>query len=333
MPAGQLGIVFALTSNAAGLSRGFRQANQEMSGFQAKARAFGKAAAIPLAAVGVAGARAAVQLVGEFDQAQKTIAQQTGATGAELQALTDDMRAAFGQVPQSMTEVAEALGTINTRFGSTGQTLQDQTRLFLDFSRVTGTQVSTAVSTLGRAAHELRRARLQPQRDAGRHGAHPAGDGAGRGGHGPPVQRVRPAVRQPEPHGGADGCRVRAARSVEHRRVAYRPWSQCLHPQHGCPRQGPADGPSERGGRDPRRRGVHRRPEHGDGGVRRGGRSADDDRDPGGELRPAGLQRAPRQGCGAGAGAGRGDADSGGAVHQGRQPDQVGCGPGTVVVC
>ena len=148
MPAGQLGIVFALTSNAAGLSRGFRQANQEMSGFQAKARAFGRAAAIPLAAVGVAGARAAVQLVGEFDQAQKTIAQQTGATGAELQALTDDMRAAFGQVPQSMTEVAEALGTINTRFGSTGQTLQDQTRLFLDFSRVTGTQVSTAVSTL-----------------------------------------------------------------------------------------------------------------------------------------------------------------------------------------
>ena len=148
MPAGQLGIVFTLTSEAAGLSRGFRQANAEMSGFQQRARAFGRAAAVPLAAVGVAAGRAAVQLVGEFEQAQKSIAQATGATGAELQGLTDDMRAAFGQVPQSMGEVADAIGTINTRFGSTGQTLQDQTRLFLDFSRVTGTEVSTAVSTL-----------------------------------------------------------------------------------------------------------------------------------------------------------------------------------------
>ena len=145
---GQLGIVFNLTSNAAGLSRGFGQANREMSGFQARARAFGRAAAIPLAAVGVAGARAAVQLVGEFEEAQKIITQGTGATGETLRGLTDDMRASFGQVPQSMAEVAQATADINTRFGTTGQTLQDQTRLFLDFSRVTGTQVSTAVSTL-----------------------------------------------------------------------------------------------------------------------------------------------------------------------------------------
>ena len=330
MPAGQLGIVFALTSNAAGLSRGFQQANREMSGFQQRARAFGRAAAIPLAAVGVAGARAAVQLVNEFDQAQKTITQQTGATGAELQGLTDDMRAAFGQVPQSMGEVAEALGTINTRFGSTGQALQEQTRLFLDFSRVTGTEVSTAVSTLaaqltnfGEPASSLNETlgdMVRIQQETGLAGADMARQFNE---YGPLFANLNLTVEQTA---AVFGQLARSNIAVS--RVA--PGLNAFIRNTAALGKDPADGPACRGGRDSRCRRVHRRHERGDAGIRGGGRPADDDGDPGGQLRPAGLQRAPRQGRGARAGAGRGDADPRGAVLQDRQPDQGGRDPGSV---
>ena len=141
-----------IASNAKGLSRGFRKADQEISVFGKKvsgnlAKAF-RVGGLALASGAAAGIAGVTSLIGDIDKASRILVQSTGATGNALKQLNADTRAVFATVPQSMEQVATAVGQIQTRLGSTGHVLQQQTKLFLDYSRVTGTDAANAVNVL-----------------------------------------------------------------------------------------------------------------------------------------------------------------------------------------
>lgn len=90
----------------------------------------------------------------EFDSAYDTIQSRTGALGKDLEALKDDFRDVFGEVPDDADTVARALADVNTRLDLTGKQLQDRTKQFLTLSRVTGTDVEENIESVARAFND-----------------------------------------------------------------------------------------------------------------------------------------------------------------------------------
>lgn len=101
-------------------------------------------------AVGVAVVKMAKEVMkatNTMQNGRKIIVKATGATGEALDSLMNSAKNVFATVDESFDEVSTALGEINTRFGYTGQILEDTTRMFLDFAEATGQDVKNAVKT------------------------------------------------------------------------------------------------------------------------------------------------------------------------------------------
>lgn len=101
----------------------------------------------PIIGMGAAGIKAAMEL----DEGYDTIIAKTGATGDALQGLNDVADRVYGSMPFEMQDVGTAVGEINTRFGSTGDELEDLTRKFLKFAEVNGADVNNSVRLVARA--------------------------------------------------------------------------------------------------------------------------------------------------------------------------------------
>ena len=86
----------------------------------------------------------------DFNDARDAIITGTGASGDALDGLLNDTKKVAGQVPQDFGTVGVAIAELNTRLGLTGDELQDVARQALDFSRVTGVDVESAVRTVSR---------------------------------------------------------------------------------------------------------------------------------------------------------------------------------------
>ena len=87
----------------------------------------------------------------EVDAAADTIAIKTGAVGENLESMTDMMKDMAGEIPVSFQEAGDAIGEVNTRFGSTGDELQDLSKQFVKFSRLNGTSVSGSIDKVSKA--------------------------------------------------------------------------------------------------------------------------------------------------------------------------------------
>lgn len=114
----------------------------------------GKGALLAGGALGAAGLAAGTALFAignEFDQLENTIIKGTGATGDALEDLIAQSKDVLQTVPDSSGVVGQALADVNTFFGQTGDTLEESTRLFLDFSRVTGADLTTSIGALDAA--------------------------------------------------------------------------------------------------------------------------------------------------------------------------------------
>lgn len=105
--------------------------------------AFGVAAVIGIGA-------GLVSLGASFDSAYDKIRVSTGETGKSFRGLQDDFRAVFAEVPNSMGEVATAIGDIHARTGQTGEGLQQLAIQMLDLSRLTGTDLKTNIVDITR---------------------------------------------------------------------------------------------------------------------------------------------------------------------------------------
>lgn len=95
---------------------------------------------------GIAGIGAAsIKSFKELDEGYDTIVTKTGATGEALDDLTASADNVFGSMPADMATVGEAIGEVNTRFHTTGEELEDTSKLFIQFAEINGTQVTSSV--------------------------------------------------------------------------------------------------------------------------------------------------------------------------------------------
>lgn len=119
----------------------------------------GKMAAV---AVGIAAAgaalvefgKSAIEAFNEVDEGADNVIKATGATGEQAEALEASYGNVAKQVVGDFGEIGSALGEVNTRFGYTGQELEDATIKFQQFSEITGVNSTEAVQAVSRALND-----------------------------------------------------------------------------------------------------------------------------------------------------------------------------------
>jgi len=87
----------------------------------------------------------------DLDTGFDTIAKKTGATGDSLEELNGIAENIFSELPVEMNMVGSAVGEVNTRFGLTGEELQELSEKFVKFAKINDTDVSSSVDTVQKA--------------------------------------------------------------------------------------------------------------------------------------------------------------------------------------
>lgn len=99
-----------------------------------------------VAALGGAGVAAAMELDSGYD----TIITKTGATGEALEQLTEVADNVFSNLPTTMDNAGIAVGEINTRFGVTGERLEELSQDFIKFAEINGVDLNNSIGTVDR---------------------------------------------------------------------------------------------------------------------------------------------------------------------------------------
>ena len=81
----------------------------------------------------------------EVDTGLDTIVKKTGATGDSLDGMHDILNNITTTIPTDFATAGAAIGEVNTRFGSTGQELEDLSTQFIKFAELNGTDVSMSI--------------------------------------------------------------------------------------------------------------------------------------------------------------------------------------------
>lgn len=98
----------------------------------------------------MAAAAASVAAFQSVDSALDDVAIRTGATGDALESMQGIATDIATSMPVSWGDVGEAVGEVNTRFGSTGEELDSLARDFLRFSRINNQNVASSVDNVSR---------------------------------------------------------------------------------------------------------------------------------------------------------------------------------------
>ena len=101
----------------------------------------------PIVAVGVA----AVAAFNDVDSGMDALILKTGATGEALDDMDDIMQQIATEIPVSFEDAGNAVGEVNTRFGVNGEQLKGLSKQYLQFAKVNGTDVTTAVDDTQKA--------------------------------------------------------------------------------------------------------------------------------------------------------------------------------------
>lgn len=75
----------------------------------------------------------------------------TGASGQNLQDMQDIVKDLAKTTPADMHDIATAVGEVNTRFGLTGDALEDTAEQFVKFSQINGTDVTNSIDQVQKA--------------------------------------------------------------------------------------------------------------------------------------------------------------------------------------
>lgn len=94
-----------------------------------------------------AAAAAGVAAFSAVDEGVDTIVTATGASGEALDSLVASYETIATSIPEELGDVASAVGEVNTRFHTTGEELEGQTTLFLQFAKITGGDVVSSVDS------------------------------------------------------------------------------------------------------------------------------------------------------------------------------------------
>jgi len=98
----------------------------------------------PLAAVGAA----SIKAFNDVDAGLDTIIKKTGVTGDQLTEFQDIMNNLATTIPTTFENAGSAIGEVNTRFGVTGQELEDLSGQFIQFAELNNTDVSTSIDNV-----------------------------------------------------------------------------------------------------------------------------------------------------------------------------------------
>ena len=103
---------------------------------------------MPVSGAAVAVGTASVAAFNELDAGYDTIVTKTGATGEALDGLQESMRNVFGSLPIDAETAGIAIGEVNTRFGTTGEELENLSRQFIQFSKINGTDLNSSIDSV-----------------------------------------------------------------------------------------------------------------------------------------------------------------------------------------
>ena len=124
-----------------------KKAEKSVKGMGAKFQTAMKGVAVAAGGLTLA-AGAAAKLGQEYQEATNTIAAGTGATGEQLEGLTQSFRDVWATVPQDSATVSSAIADVNTELGLEGEELEAVTKSFLDASRVMGEDVNPLIKAV-----------------------------------------------------------------------------------------------------------------------------------------------------------------------------------------
>lgn len=106
-----------------------------------------KTVTAPLVGVGAA----SIAAFKEVDSGMDIVVQKTGATGEALAGMQSVVENLATTIPTSFEAAGTAVGEVNTRFGLTGQSLEDLSKQFIQFAELNGTDVSTSIDQAQKA--------------------------------------------------------------------------------------------------------------------------------------------------------------------------------------
>lgn len=87
----------------------------------------------------------------EFDDGQDAVIRATGATGEAAEELTKSYANVAKSITGDFSDIGSALGEVNTRFGYSGEALEETTKKFLKFADITGSDAVGSVQKVSRA--------------------------------------------------------------------------------------------------------------------------------------------------------------------------------------
>lgn len=111
-----------------------------------KTEAAGKALT-PLSAASTAVAAASVAAFKNLDDGYDTVIKKTGATGEAAEELKKNMDNVFRTVPTDAETAGIAIGEVNTRFGKTGEALENLSAEFIRFSEINDTDLNRSIDS------------------------------------------------------------------------------------------------------------------------------------------------------------------------------------------
>lgn len=95
--------------------------------------------------------KAAMDAWSQFDDGVDTIIKKTGATGAAAKDLENSFANVSKRIVADSGDIGNTIAELNTRFGYTGQELEDATVAFLRFADITGADAADAVADVSKA--------------------------------------------------------------------------------------------------------------------------------------------------------------------------------------
>lgn len=101
----------------------------------------------PLAAL----AAGSIAAFAELDKGLDIVTTKTGATGDDLAAMKQTVKDLATEIPTDFETAGAAVGEVNTRFGATGQELEDLSGKFIKFSKINNTDVSSSIDGVQKA--------------------------------------------------------------------------------------------------------------------------------------------------------------------------------------
>ena len=106
-----------------------------------------KSLTVPIAGLATASLAAWKQV----DDGMDTVILKTGATGEALQSMQDSVKNIATSLPVTFQDAGTAIGEVNTRFGVTGEQLEDISTKFLKFAKINGVDVNQSIDQVQKA--------------------------------------------------------------------------------------------------------------------------------------------------------------------------------------